>query len=129
PPRGPRAPRGAALRAGPRPRSRAPSSRAVFVRGEAVQPRGKRRRIPVLVGEDRRVDRPLDPDRGIVPEEAQLAAGVVEVAALVLDLGPLAQHAEAVREALRHEDLAEVLAREEHRDPAAEGRRAAPDVD
>ena len=72
--------------------------------------------------------RPLDADRRVVPAHAAVAGGPVDVGAEVGDVGALADHAVAVREPGGDEELAVVLLREERADPAAEGRRAAPDV-
>ena len=83
----------------------------------------------VLRREQRVADRPGDADLRIVPAEADLVGGVVEVGALVGDLGHLAQHAEAVGEPRRDEHLAEVVCPERGGRPFAEGGGAGADVD
>src|SRR5437868_8884407 len=86
----------------------------------------QRRQRGILGGEDRIADRPGDARR--VPPRADLVGPVVEVGALVLDLGHPAEHAEPVRESGRDEDLPEVVRAERRSHPPAEGLRARPDV-
>src|SRR5205814_43652 len=90
---------------------------------------GEGRERGVLLREQRVADGPGDADARIVPAEADLVGAVVEVGALVDDLGRLAQHAEAVGETGRDEHLAEVVAGELRAGPLAEGGRARADVD
>src|SRR5205085_9267341 len=82
----------------------------------------------VAVRQKRGGDRPGDPDHGVVPGDPDLARPIVQRRALVFDLGDRAEDAEAVREAGRHVDLAEVLGRERHRYPPREAWRSAADV-
>ena len=74
------------------------------------------------------IDRPVDADLGIVPDDRDLV-GPVEVGALVLDVRGLGEHAEAVGEARRDLELAEVLSGEHLAHPFAEGGGVRPDVD
>ena len=97
-------------------------------RRQAVEDVGEARGGGVLAGEGRGGDRPGDADGGVVPGHRQLVVAVVEVGALVLDVHALADDAEAVGEAGRDPELAEVLAGEGEADPAAERGRAAADV-
>src|SRR5688572_312788 len=57
----------------------------------------EQRKLRVLLAEDRIGDRPFDSDGRIVPEDAALVGRVVEIGALVDDLGVLAEDAEAVK--------------------------------
>src|SRR6185295_13960780 len=68
---------------------------------------GKSRVPAVSVGEDRTGDRPRNSEVRIVPGDADLARRVVDVRALVLDLGGGTDDAESVRKAWRHVDLLE----------------------
>src|SRR5258708_11787347 len=90
---------------------------------EILEP-GKR---GVLGREQRFLHRPVDAGR--IPQDADLVRAVVEIGALVLDLGDVAQHAEPVREPRRDEHLAEVLLGKHRGGPAAEGLRAGAAVD
>src|SRR5471030_2883690 len=78
---------------------------------------------------DRLAHRPRDADRGVVPRHADLTLGIVNVRAFVLDLRDRADDAEPVGESGRHVALLEILRRQRHGHPAAEGRRSAPDID
>ena len=81
--------------------------------GQAVEESARRRGGGVLRRQGRVARRPGDADRRIVPGHRELVLGVVEVGALVLDVDVLAQDAEAVGEAGRDPELAEVLAGED----------------
>ena len=85
----------------------------------------------VLVGQHRggRRDRPGDAEIGIVPQHAAIVRRRVGARHLVEHLGVGLERAEAVREADRHEELRPVLGRNLGGDVAAEGRRAAPQID
>ena len=74
-------------------------------------------------------DLPVDPDGGIIPDNRPLGLRRVQVVALVLEHGLLAQHRESVREAARNEALPVVLRRQFDGDMPAEGRRPAADID
>src|SRR5690606_25366763 len=67
-------------------------------------------------------------DVGIVPAHAGIGFLHVHVGAQVAEHRALGQHREAVGETLRYPELATVFGTEDHRLPAAEGRRAAADV-
>lgn len=70
------------------------------------------------------VQRPCDPHRRVVPGEAALELRGVVVGRLVQEVGRLAEHHEAVREAGRHPQLAVVVLAEFDPVPLPEGRRA-----
>ena len=74
-------------------------------------------------------DLPVDPDGGIIPDNRPLGLRRVQVVALVLEHGLLAQHRESVREAARDETLPVVLRRQFDGDMPAEGWRPAADID
>src|SRR5262249_6915543 len=93
---------------GCRARSQGTTSGRSAERRETVAVPGQGGVLTVAIREERFADRPRDGKRRIVPRNPDLAVGVVEVRALVLDLGNGADHAEAVREALRDVALAEV---------------------
>src|SRR4051812_43441420 len=71
----------------------------------------------VFLREQRVLRRPVDPRR--IPQRADLVLRIVQVGALVFHFGVLAEHAEAVQQAGRHEELVEVLIGEPVADPAA----------
>src|SRR5512135_2531963 len=83
----------------------------------------------VLLRKDRLLDRPGDAELRIIPAQAVLGIRLVQLGALVLEQGRVAQDAEAVGEPFRHIELPPVLGRERHPNPSGEGRRAASDVD
>lgn len=58
--------------------------------------------------------RPSDSDRGIVPRDTTLFLGVVQLVALVDELGLFTQHQESMGEALGDEKLLPVLIAERH---------------
>lgn len=89
----------------------------------------ERRRLHILIGQDHRLNRPLDADLGVVPADVAVALRRVVVVRLVLHLDIVRQRDEAVREAARDEELLLVLRRELHADPLAELRRALADID
>src|SRR6266702_4314928 len=73
-----------------------PSSREMLGVGQALAGR-------ILRGQQRlEVNRPLDADRGIVPDDAALMLGKPVVRSLVEKLGGFRQHHETVRETRRH---------------------------
>ena len=72
--------------------------------------------------------RPGDGDVGVVVGDAPLDLAVVVGRLLVHDVGLLAEHTEAMREADRAVELVEVLVGELEGLPLAEGRRPAPEV-
>jgi hypothetical protein len=90
---------------------------------------GEGRRGLVALGKERVVNRPLDPNAGIVPSYAGLRSGVVGAGAEVGDVGDLAEHGETVAEADRDEELAMLLVVEDVPLPLAVGRRVAAQVD
>jgi hypothetical protein len=68
-------------------------------------------------------------DDRIIPPNAALVVGRVVVRAFVLELAFLFGHTEAMCESGRYVELAPVLRRQRHGDPAAERRGATPDID
>ena len=93
------------------------------MRGEV----GERRGRGVLRGEDGGGGRPVDPERGVVPEDASLVARGVELGAFIEDEGrPRSETDEAVGKPGRDEDLVLVLGGERHADPLPEGRATRP---
>src|SRR6185295_6790308 len=68
------------------------------------------------------------PDIRVVPGDADLVLGIVELGALVLHVRRLAQDAEAVREAGRDVELVTVVSGEDLAGPFPEGRGIRPDV-
>lgn len=64
---------------------------------------------------------PLDPDGGIVPHEAALVVGMVDIVALVAELSGIREHQKAVGESTRDEELTAILSREHHAFPSAIG--------
>src|SRR3954468_9356903 len=82
----------------------------------------------ITFGQHRTRERPFDPDVRVVPRDADLAVGVVDVAALVFHLGDGTDDRESVRKPFRNVALPEVLGRERNAHPFAEHRRAAPHV-
>ena len=116
---------------GLRPGAPRPHRRRVSPRTAAVAPRAGRqpggRRGPS--GRGGASTGQAMPIRGSSQRTLPSASGLVVVGALVGEQGRLARHDEAVREPRRDVELALVLARERHADPAAEGRRADADVD
>src|SRR5262245_24890421 len=60
---------------------------------------GQARQRAVLVGQQRRLERPADADVRVVPHDAVLVLGAIQLGALVLQLRALARRAEAVEEA------------------------------
>src|SRR3954470_13003995 len=83
----------------------------------------------VALRQHRLRDRPLDPDVGVVPRDPGLGARVVVARQLVGEVGDVAEHAEAVREANREEELPVAVVVELVPRPLPEGRRVAPQVD
>ncbi len=85
----------------------------------------------IAVGEDwlETVERPLDADLGIVPGQPAFVFGAEEIGALVLELGDLREHQEAVRKARFSEEAQTVFFAQLGAGPSAEGRAAAADVD
>lgn len=75
------------------------------------------------------LQRPVDLQLGIVPDDAAFVFRRPEVGGLVEELGVFAEHHEAVREAGRNPHLALVLRAQAFAYPLAEGRRAATQVD
>ena len=69
--------------------------------------------------EYRLTHRPRDRERRVVPGDADFAAGIVEVGALVLDLRDRAEDAEPVREAGRNVALLEVVGAQTSPTPTA----------
>src|SRR5262245_6768826 len=82
----------------------------------------------ITARKNRVANRPRDRQRRVVPRNPDLAVRVVEVRALVLDLGGRRDHAEAVREARGDIALAEVVGAQADDNPASERRRAATHV-
>ena len=102
-----------------------PKGRA-FNRTPPPRPAAGRR---VLRRQQRRpVQGPRHADARVVPKKRPLALRIVEIRHFVPDLGPLARHAEAVREAERDPHLPAVLRRQHHAHPPAERRRRSPQV-
>src|SRR5262245_42025029 len=87
------------------------------------------RQAIVARGERRCRNRPGDPDGRIVPGNADLAARVVHIGALVFDLRDRRDDAESVRESRRDEALLEIRGGQVGGNPRTEGRGAAADVD
>jgi len=75
------------------------------------------------------LERPLDFQLRVVPANAALVLGGVEVAALVLNLGRAARHVEPVGETGRDPQHPLVVRGEVRADPAAERRRAFAKID
>ena len=67
--------------------------------------------LAVLVGENRVVDRPANPNCRIIPGNAQLVGRIVVVRALIFEVGKVAGDTDAVCESGRHIDLAKVICR------------------
>ena len=67
---------------------------------------------------------PLDPDGGIMPHEAAIVVGVVDIVAFVAKLGSIGQNEEAVCEPAGNEELALVLSRKHYALPLAIRRAA-----
>ena len=88
----------------------------------------ERRRLHILIGQDHRLNRPLNADLWVVPADVSVALGRVVIVRLVLHLDVVRQRDEAMRKAARDEELLLVLRRELHADPLAELRRALADV-
>src|SRR5690606_25470095 len=92
----------------------------------------ERRAAPVFLGKDRRLprrDRPLDAERGVVPEQRTLGGRRIVVRGLVDDLRPVAHHVEPVGEAGRDPELAPVRRGQRRAQPLPEGRGVATEVD
>ena len=83
----------------------------------------------IFIGNDGGGNGPLDADLRIVPDNADFVLRMVEIGALVLDLGLLADHAEAVQKAWRYVELAKTFGRQDGAHPASKGLRTLPDVD
>ena len=62
---------------------------------------------------------PLDPDGGVVPHEAALIIGMIDVIAFVAKLGSIGQNEETMCKPTRDEELALVLSRKHHALPLA----------
>ena len=88
----------------------------------------ERRRFHIFIGQDHRLNRPLDADLGIVPADVAVALGRVVIVRLVLHLDVIRQRDEAMRKATRNEELLLILRRELHANPLAELRRTLADV-
>ena len=75
------------------------------------------------------VDRPLDSQRGVVPEQASLVFRGVVGGGLVEEFRSFTKHDEAVGKTLRHPELLLVFCAQMHADPLPEGFRAFSEVD
>lgn len=86
--------------------------------------------LEVFVGEDGLVggDEPVDTEALVHDADAVFCLGMVELIALVLENGGLAQHGKTVGKTSRHEELAVVLFRQLYGDMLPEGGRALADV-
>ena len=88
-------------------------------------------RVPrVLLAQNGVVGRyaPVDAQAAVKDADPAVGLGVIEVVALVLEHGRLAQHGKAVGEALRDEELAVVVLRQLHGHVLAVGRASLADV-
>ena len=89
----------------------------------------QQRPVGVFFRKDRRFDGPVDADLGVVPEDAMLGLGVVEVGALIGKQGPLAEDAKAMGETFGDAELFPVFRGEPDSGPLAEGGGTGPDID
>ena len=90
---------------------------------------GKQRMLPIADRYDRVPDGPRDPERRVVPENANLRARVIEIGALVFDLCHPTHDSEPVGEADGQEYLAEVVGGKGTARPTTESRRATSHVE
>lgn len=81
--------------------------------------------LRVLWGDNRVNNAPLDPDLGVIPEDAAAISGIVEVAALVEKMHGGSESQEAVRESDGDVYLIVLFGGEDYADPLAEMRGAA----
>jgi len=89
----------------------------------------QRRMPPVLLRQNRLGGRPVDAERRIVPGDAPVVLGRVELVDLVLHFRVRLERAEAVGATLRHEQLQLVLRAQDETEPLAVGRRALADIE
>ncbi len=84
--------------------------------------------LRVFFGDEGIADRPLDADRGIVPQDAAFLLRTVEIAALVEELNSFGQRQEAVCKSGRNEHLILLFRGKSHERPLPEVWRTHPDV-
>ena len=109
------------------------AARAASARSTMIMPAPLRSRregaSPVLVGDQRHRLRPRDGERRVVVAQAALAAGRVELAHLIADLGAVSERLVAVREHGRHVQRAAVILVELDGEVLQVGRRVGSQVD
>jgi hypothetical protein len=76
--------------------------------------------LRVLFGDEGIADRPLDADRGIVPQDAVFILRTIEIAALVEELNSFGQRQESVCKSGRNEQLILLFRRKIHARPLSE---------
>src|SRR6266404_5639119 len=84
--------------------------------------------LRVFFGDEGIADRPLDADRGIVPQDAAFLLRTVEITALVEELNSFGQRQESVCKSGRNEQLILLFRGKIHARPLSEVWRAHPDV-
>ncbi len=84
--------------------------------------------LRVFFGDEGIADRPLDADRGIVPQDAAFLLRTVEITALVEELNSLGQRQVSVCKSGRNEQLILLFRGKIHARPLSEVWRAHPDV-